>query len=327
LDFLRSIIDFIYGLVNSHGLSVILFTLLIRLVLFPFDYKSRKSMHRMEKVQPMLNALQKKYGNDREKLQKKQAELYKKEKINPLGSCLPLLLTFPILIAMYSVMRNVAGDELVKMLEPIYAAVGSLTDPEEVRAALSQITVTPEPFLWIKNLWITDSPFTSILPTSMTELATIDADHVGAELLEQLRAFVETDVYQNVVLPYYNAAKAPGGEVNFLIAKFYLYSNPNGYFILPLLSGVSQYFTASMTSAPQQQPQQTADGQKAPNTGAFMKWFFPIFSVWICATSPAAFSLYWVTTNIISVAQNMGFKYYFAWKDKKDAENTQEVVK
>ncbi len=327
MSFLRSIIDFIYSVVQSHGWSVILFTILIRLVLFPFDYKSRKSMRKMEKINPQLQALQKKYANDKEKLQRKQAELYKKEKISPLGSCLPMLLTFPILIAMYSVMRNVAGEEIIKMLEPIYNAVGSLTDPEAIRAALAGVELKLESFMWIKNLWVADSPFTSILPTSSTALASINAKNVDAELLAALKTFVDSEPYQNVVIPFFNAAKAPGGEVNFLITKLYLYSNPNGYFLLPLLSGATQFLTTLLTPQQQPAPQPSDDGSaKQPNTGAFMKWFFPIFSVWICATSTASFSLYWVTTNVISILQQFGLKYFFEWQDKRSAEAARQEV-
>ncbi len=327
MSFLRSIIDFIYSVVQSHGWSVILFTILIRMVLFPFDYKSRKSMRKMEKVNPQLQALQKKYANDKEKLQRKQAELYKKEKISPLGSCLPMLLTFPILIAMYSVMRNVAGEEIMKMLEPIYNAVGSLTDPDQIRAALAAVDLKLESFLWIKNLWVADSPFTSILPTSSTALATINAKNVDADLLAALKTFVDSDVYQSVVIPFFNAGKAPGGEVNFLITRIYLYSNPNGYFLLPLLSGASQFLTTLLTPQQQPAPQTTDDGQpKQPSTGAFMKWFFPVFSVWICATSTASFALYWVTTNVISIVQQFGLKYFFDWQDKRNAELKRQEV-
>ena len=94
-EFLKGILDGINTVIGNYGWSIVVFTLLLRIVLFPFDYKSRVSMRKTTKLQPQLAALQKKYANDKEKLNRKMSELYKKEKINPLSSCLPRLLPDP----------------------------------------------------------------------------------------------------------------------------------------------------------------------------------------------------------------------------------------
>ena len=77
----ESVIDSLYGIIGNYGWTVVLFTLLVRLVLLPLDFKSRKSMRAMSKVQPKVQELQKKYANDKEKLNQKTMELYKKEKV------------------------------------------------------------------------------------------------------------------------------------------------------------------------------------------------------------------------------------------------------
>ena len=92
-DFLLGILKWINGWVGSYGWAMVVFTILIRLVLTPLDIKSRVSMRKTSKLQPQMQALQKKYANDKEKLNQKMAELYKKEHVNPLSSCLPMLLT------------------------------------------------------------------------------------------------------------------------------------------------------------------------------------------------------------------------------------------
>lgn len=326
MSIFRTILDAISSVVGSHGVAVILFTLLIRLVLMPFDYKSRKSMRRMEKLNPQLQALQKKYANDKEKLQKKQADLYKKEKINPLGSCLPMLLTFPILIIMFNAMRGAANERLAQSMLQIYESVGTMaaTDSAAITAALPPLSSLVEPFLWIKNLWMPDSPFSAVLPTNSSALAVITGAIEGvvtAEQLEAIKLFVDGEVYQQIVLPHYGATLMPGGTINLIITQFSIYQNPNGFFILPILSAVSQFFTNSLN--PQQQQAQT---QQAGGTGAFMKWFFPLFSLWICATSNAAFSLYWVVTNIVSMIQQVGFRLYFEAQDRKAAALAEEVT-
>lgn len=327
----RSILDAIGSVVGNHGVAVILFTLLIRLVLMPLDYRSRKSMRRMEKVNPQLQALQKKYANDKEKLQKKQADLYKKEKINPMGQCLPLLLSFPILIIMFNAMRGAANERLVQSMLTIQQAVGNMavTDVAGIQAALPPVSALVEPFLWIKNLWMADSPFVGIIPSASSGLAAITGAIEGiitADELTALKAFIDGEVYQQVVLPFYGATPMPGATLNLLIITFSIFAVPNGFFILPLFSGVSQYFTSTLTTPQQTQPAAGAGaGGGMGGTGAFMKWFFPIFSVYICATSNAAFSLYWVVTNIVSMIQQIGFRMYFDAQDRKAAAQAEEV--
>jgi membrane protein insertase, YidC/Oxa1 family, C-terminal domain len=321
--FFQSILVTINNLVGNHGLAVILFTILVRMVLLPFDYKSRKSMRRMEKINPQLQALQKKYANDKEKLQKKQAELYKKESINPLGSCLPMLLSFPILIVMYGAMRNVANEELVRSLLSIQQSVGDLTSAEAIHTVLPPLNSLLEPFLWIKNLWVADTPFTSVLPNASSALMAAGNSIEGlitADQMTALKTFIDGDIYQSIILPFYGATPMAGGVVNMLLFSVTLFQLPNGFFVLPILAFITQFF--SNTLNPQMQ-QPTQEGQ--PNTGAFMKWFFPIFSIYICATSTAAFSLYWVITNIVSMVQQTAFRKYFDAQDRKAAALSEEV--
>lgn len=323
--FFQSILVFIADIVGNHGVAVILFTILIRAITLPFDYKSRKSMRRMEKLNPQIQALTKKYANDKEKLQRKQAELYKKEKINPLGSCLPMLLSMPILFIMFGAMRSVANEELVRSLLSLQSAVGSLTDPDAIRAALPALETLVEPFLWIKNLWVADSPFTSVLPNASSALAAVGNAIEGvvtAEELAALKTFIDGNIYQTIILPHYGATPLAGGTVNLILFEMTIYTIPNGYFILPILTFISQFFSSQIMTNQQQQAQ---SGQQQAGTGAFMKWFFPLFSVYICASSNAAFSLYWVASNVVAMIQQVAFKWYFEAQDKKAAAQTEEV--
>ena len=77
-NFLASILEWIHRLVGSYGWAIILFTLLIKLALLPLEYKSRRSMKQMEKIQPELQTLQKRYANDSEKLNQKMLKLYQR---------------------------------------------------------------------------------------------------------------------------------------------------------------------------------------------------------------------------------------------------------
>ena len=95
----------IYSVVPNYALAIIILTVLIRLVLLPFGFKQIKSMQHMQALQPELKQLQKKYKNNKPKLQEEQMKLYREAGVNPLGGCLPLLLTLPFLFAMYAVIR------------------------------------------------------------------------------------------------------------------------------------------------------------------------------------------------------------------------------
>ena len=104
--FFVKLLTWINTVVGNYGWSIVLFTLLIRLVLLPLDIKSKKSMRAMNKVQPQITALQKKYANDKEKLNQKTMELYRKEHVSPTAGCLPMLISLPILWIMFSAMRT-----------------------------------------------------------------------------------------------------------------------------------------------------------------------------------------------------------------------------
>ncbi|WP_018416056.1 membrane protein insertase YidC [Teredinibacter turnerae] len=94
-------LDFIHGLVGNWGLAIILLTCCIKLVFFYPSAMSYRSMAKMRKVQPLMNELKERYGDDRQRMSAELMKLYKKEKVNPLGGCLPILLQMPVFIALY----------------------------------------------------------------------------------------------------------------------------------------------------------------------------------------------------------------------------------
>jgi YidC/Oxa1 family membrane protein insertase len=95
----------IYNVVPNYAAAIIILTVLIRLLLLPFGFKQIKSMQHMQALQPKIKDLQKRYKNNKPKLQEEQMKLYREAGVNPLGGCLPLLLTLPFLFAMYAVIR------------------------------------------------------------------------------------------------------------------------------------------------------------------------------------------------------------------------------
>lgn len=336
-ELLKSILDGIYSIVNNYGLSIIFFTLLIKLCLLPLDYKSRKGMRKMSSLAPKQAELQKKYGHDQEKLQRKLQELYKKEGASPMSGCWPMLLTMPILFAMFAAMRYMANEQLVQQTFDI------LIHGEPVL----------EPFLWIKNLWMADSPFSAAWP-NVTSLQIIEekqwlaifntltpeevATLASAISIPDLSAasFVNSgDMLKNTVaaignamtaLPYYvdQTSVVPYLRINLLITELAVVNGYNGFFILPLLSAVSQFVMSKLQNVNNPQPTPAANDEKAQQqqaTSSFMKWFFPLFSLWICASSNAGFALYWVVTNIFSLVSNQLINWHLDRKEKLEAMN------
>lgn len=319
-DFLVAILNGINSVIHNYGWSMVVFTLLIKLILLPLDYKSRKSMRRMTRLQPQVAKLQKKYANDKEKLNQKTAELYRREGINPMSGCLPMLVSMVILFIMFAAMRTVANTEMASQ------ALGLLTTG----------TQTNESWLWIKNIWMPDSPFNPVIadsanlriipadiwakvfasldPASVTALAQygIDAATISGETvfaaLQTLPVYAEeTQLW--TVMP----------QLNLLIVNLSIYAHNNGWFILPILAAVTQYL---MTLS---QPQPAADpNNPAASTNKFMKYFFPLFSLWICSSYNAIFALYWVVGNVFAWVQGLVMNKMFEKMDENQVETAGE---
>jgi YidC/Oxa1 family membrane protein insertase len=98
------VLSFINNIVGNWGWTIILFTILLKLVFFPLNQKAGKSMAHMKTLMPKMETLKARYGDDKMKLNQAMMELYKTEKVNPLGGCLPILIQIPFFIALYWVL-------------------------------------------------------------------------------------------------------------------------------------------------------------------------------------------------------------------------------
>jgi YidC/Oxa1 family membrane protein insertase len=98
------LLDFLHGLVLNWGVAIILVTVVVKALFFKLSAASYRSMANMRRVAPKLQALKEQYGEDRQKMSQAMMDLYRKEKINPLGGCLPILVQMPVFIALYWVL-------------------------------------------------------------------------------------------------------------------------------------------------------------------------------------------------------------------------------
>jgi YidC/Oxa1 family membrane protein insertase len=100
------LLKWLHGILGNWGWSIIVMTILIKSAFYPLNHASARSMAKMKVVAPKMKALQEQYANDKQQLQIKMMELYKQEKINPLGGCLPILVQIPVFIALYWVLLS-----------------------------------------------------------------------------------------------------------------------------------------------------------------------------------------------------------------------------
>ena len=323
---LLTLIKAMHGFINNYALTIILFTIVIKLVVMPLNLKSRRSTMRMSSVQPKMAELQEKYKDDQEKLNQKMQELYRKEGVSPLGGCLPMIISMVILFAMFYALRTFANEQLVTQFLTFYHHPDM--DPS---------TLT-DSFFWIRNLWMPDSPFATYLP-DVNSLQMVDFDvwnrissglassgvipealsfanrnEMLAFIEDVVKPFVASDVYA----PY--VAAIPGlGDLNILgFIRFTIYQEGNGWFVLPILSVVTQIFMQKMTMQNQQMPADQAGSQK------MMIWVMTFMSIYFCAIYNSAFALYWVVSNIYAIVEQIAFNKYFEQQDRKSA-RAQEV--
>jgi len=98
------LIDFFYTLIGNFGIAILLSTVVIKLLFFPLAHKSYVSMSKMKKLQPEIAKMKERFGDDRAKQQQAMMELYKKEKVNPMSGCLPIVLQIPVFFSLYKVL-------------------------------------------------------------------------------------------------------------------------------------------------------------------------------------------------------------------------------
>jgi len=125
---LFNILVWLYNVIPGHdvGIAIILLTIVVKLILYPFSLQSIRAQKSMQALQPKLDELKKKYKDDKEKLSQEMMKLYKDEKVNPFSSCLPVLVQLPILIAVYQVLRNGLSNGSFVLLYPFIANPGQI---------------------------------------------------------------------------------------------------------------------------------------------------------------------------------------------------------
>ena len=281
-----------YLLTGSYGISIILFGILVNLILFPFMAKSKKSMMRTTRLTPKMKALQEKYGKDQQRYQQEVTKLYRESGVNPMSGCLWTLIPFPILFALYAVIRQ----PLSKMMNLSSEAVTSLTDwvtknagyvaAESGRsAAYAEIQITD----LVHHNW---DAVVSALGNFGGKLMNIDYSFLGLNLGEQ-------PTFQLWKVDWSNAA---------------VWLPALGLFLSPVISAFMSWLSMqiSMKTNPQTDPQ-------AASTNKTMMIFMPLISLWICFSMPGAMGVYWIINSVLGIARDVSLtKIYTKKLDLED---------
>ena len=319
-QFFGMIFDWINGLTNNYGLTIILFTILFRLMLSPFDIRSRIGQReytaKMKKIQPEIDNITKAYKNNPEKAQARIMEIRKREGIGmmPKG-CGMMLLTYPILIAFFAVFRNLAAEKTVELAQ--------LTDPAQI-----QNWFDTNSFLWIKNIWQPDvfANFKEVwglrtlwIIKDINGYILPGADSLTALLQSAFKSGLLANP-DNLALADYAAQISQGLEpAREFVSQHFLSGGViggNGFYIFPILAGVVQILSFNMT---QQQPVggESEQAQQAAKTGKFMKIFFPLMFVYFCLVSSTALAIYWITSSLCMILLNLIINKVLDSKEKK----------
>ena len=266
----------IYSVVPNYAAAIIILTVLIRLLLLPFGFKQIKSMQHMQALQPELKQLQKKYKNNKQKLQEEQMQLYREAGVNPLGGCLPLLLTLPFLFAMYAVIRP-------PLLSANLGSTGQVASYQIVNNHLPEDSELFYNVLTHQNLEMAGINLQCSLATSGTQA--------------ELRDTQKQPIQAGLPILGTNAQPIPNAtSESSLDCGTKKFPDAIPYVLLLALMLLSAIFMQrQMTKA---NPQAAQAGPQA----ALMKYMPLIYVVWGWAF-PAGLILYWTTANGIQIAQ------------------------
>jgi len=284
-----------YAWTGNYGVSIIMFALVVNLILAPFMGKSKKSMMRTSRLQPRIQEIQRRHEGNQQKLNEEMSKLYREEKINPMSGCLWSLIPFPILIALYSVIRQpltrmmYLSQDTVDAIQNYFVNAGLYTVPEKANAYY-EITLTQ---LAHEN-W---DGIHSALGSQIDGLMNIDFSFIGLNLgdMPNWKFFLTTDWSNSSVwLPAL------------------------GLFLIPFISAFLSWASmkiSNMTNPPD---------PKAQAQMKSMNLMMPLMSVWICFIMPAALGIYWIANSVIGMARD--YVMTKAFKKQLDIEDAEKIA-
>ena len=270
-----------YNLTGSYGVAIILFTLAIKLILLPFQMKSKKSMMRMSRMSGKMKEIQKKYANNQAKMNEEMQRFYAEEGVNPMSGCLWSFLPLPILLALYSIIRQpithfmMLGEDVVQKL--VAAATAAGVDMSAIVQMKDGAAVVVD-------------GVTRLSPYGQIGLAKV------ASSMPELTSGIDGWINMNYDFLGLDLSATPWS----VVSTFAISAAVIGMILIPLLAGGSQLLFSRITM--KQQP--GMDGPGAGTTKTMM-YMMPLMSVYFAFIMPAALGVYWIAQSLISMVQEL----------------------
>ena len=298
------LLNFLYQFTGSYGLSLILFAILVQVVMLPITAKSKKSMMKMTRLQPRINAIQQKYANDQQKQQEAIQQLQKEEGATMgCGGCLWSFVPLLILIPLYTIIREPLTNMLGasgEVVAEIAKVMGANTNDGYWQISAAQ-AIFDDP-----------SRFAAIPGITAQTLAGIDFEFLGIQMgaLPQLK-FWDSTVWA------WDWAHI-------------------GAVLVPLISAGSQILQTQIsrrnnnslvTNEKGVEDKEAAEKSQSAQTSKIMMWMMPLMSLWIGFSVPVALSLYWFIGGVVRTVEDMILdKKYRKIYDAEDAERLKKAM-
>lgn len=296
------LLDWLYQFSNSYGLSLIIFSIVVQLVMLPMTAKSKKSMMKMSRLQPQLQDIQRRYADDPQRQNQALQALYKEEGVSMGGGCLWSLVPMLILLPLYTVVRQ----PIVYMLHE------SLEVAEQIVSVIQQ--AAPEAFS--ANTYYHQITAAQLLPQY-------------AEVVKQAIPAISDATLAGIDFTFLGINLGAIPEFNVFAATFW-YWPKIGAFLIALLSAGNQVATmwisqkmndSLITNKDGIQDQETAKNSQAAQTNKIMMYTMPLMMLWIGFTVPASLSLYWFVGGVVRTVEDVILnKRYRTIYDAEDAQ-------
>lgn len=289
-EFFAGILNGINTVIGNYGWSMVIFTLLFKLIIMPLNYKSRKSMRRMSNLQPQMTKLQKKYENDKEKLNQKMSELYRKEGVNPMSGCLWSFLPFPILIALYSIIRQPITRFMMLTTTAMQGVIDAVSAAGFDLAAIAM--TANDGAVTVKDGLTQLQPYGQItLVKAAQELGVALPEgwiHMDFSFLGMDLTMIPSDVIGQI---------GTGGWAVI------------GVLLIPIVSGALSFWQSKVSMAGN--PSAADPNDPTARSSRMMMWMMPIMSLWIGFTLPASLGVYWIANSVLMLVQEKVLNKYF----------------
>ena len=270
------LLQLFYDLTGSYGFALILFAVVVKLILFPFSLKGKKSMIQMNMLQGKMQQIQRKYANDKQRQNLEIQKLYEKEKVNPMGGCLWSLLPIFILLPLYAIIRQ----PMKYMMGLDETQITTLIDVLNQYAATA---IDPSKNVYYQLI------ASNVLFENFDAVVANPAVAAFADNLKQLDFS-----FLGLALSTVPTWKIWAGPFNW---------NTIGTFLIPIVSACTGLLFSIISMRTNQLNKNQPESDQAKSTSRTMMIMSPVISLWVGYSMPAAMSIYWVSNNVLSLGQ------------------------